>query len=189
MHGVDQQCELWPADVCLGRERGGQAADGQAGYRLDDGMDAALRGEFRQESKLVEGAAKIWIEAHDIDPGDAHFGQRVEIFWPRIVLDAGPHQEAVTERYLYAAMTRGGQQVAPERGVVPQREWRIAEGQEFPSAHHGRHVATPQVRREFDEFDRRQAECIEKAETQLVHSDSGEKPRGAPQVHGGFAIR
>jgi hypothetical protein len=78
-------------------ERGRHVADGQAGHRFDQCLDASLCGEFRQCGELVEAAAEVRVEADHIYPGSAQLGQGVEIRAERVYVAAGQHEEPVAE--------------------------------------------------------------------------------------------
>ena len=179
MHGVDQQSEIGPPDVFAGGQCGGQVADGQPGHRFDDGLDAALGGKFRQDRELVEGAAQIGIEAHDVDQRNTELGQCVEIRGELMRIGAGQHQEPVAERDVHAAVIHGGKHVAPECGVL-QRERRITQRRQWQSLHDRRNKSAAEISGEIDELHRRKAECAEKADSKLVHFRSGKEPYKRP---------
>ncbi|BBY72352.1 hypothetical protein MPRI_45390 [Mycobacterium paraintracellulare] len=127
MHGVDQQPEFASPNVFRGGQAGGEVTDGQSGHRFHDGTDAALGGKFGQRRELVEGARKVGVEAHHVDPRDAEFGHHVEVGPQRVHVGAGAHEESVAERDGYAAIVHRGEQILPERGVVLEGEGRVAE--------------------------------------------------------------
>ena len=180
MHGVDQQPEVGPPHVFERGERGRQVADGQAGHRFDECLDASSGGELRQRGELIETAREIGVEADHIYPGNAELCQDVEIRPERAHVGAGQHEEPVTERDAHAAIAHRGEQIVPEPGVVGQGKARVAERHQRHALQRRRNVMAAKVRGDADEFHWRKPEYAEHADAEPVHARSHVTRAGRP---------
>ncbi|MCK9896157.1 hypothetical protein [Frankia sp. AgB32] len=79
MHRVQEQAEVRAAHVAHRGERAGEIAGRQRRRELHRRLQPPRRGQLGEQRELVEAADDIGIHAHDVDPGDAELGHRVQI--------------------------------------------------------------------------------------------------------------
>src|SRR5262249_25632621 len=144
-------------DVADGGERCGQVGD-RAGTDFDHRFDAERGGHFSQLRELVQCPKEVAVDAGDIDAACTQLAGDIEIQGIFAHVTIRPDAESLAQRDGYTALVHGGDHLASQSRVIPQRPLRIAVRVVRHWSQTGGDIPAPQVSGEIDELNGRQPE-------------------------------